>query len=124
MNPNFAAYVVRYYGRFMSAQEHLALRHLMAAQKATQGRSDKSAQEEARGRNSLSGLLSEDPAILELARDGIEAFEERTARRILAEHGDDIFLNYCPRCGALAKTPDARQCRFCRHHWHNSSKSA
>jgi hypothetical protein len=124
MNPNLAAYVVRYYGQFMNEQEHLPLRHLLATEKATHGRSDTSAQEEARSSKSLSGLLSENPAVLELARDGIEAFMERTTGRILAEHGNEIFLNYCPRCGALAKTPYARQCRFCRHDWHNSSKSA
>src|ERR1700733_2433188 len=105
MNPNLAAYVVRYYGHFMNEQEHFALRHLMATEKATHGRSDKLAQEEAKGSKGLSGLLSEDSAVLELASDGIDAFMERTAGRILAEHGNDVFLNCCPRCGVLAKTP-------------------
>jgi hypothetical protein len=61
--------------------------------------------------------------VLELAREGIESFMERTADRILAEYGDEVFLNYCPRCLALAKSPHARQCRFCRHDWHHSAKS-
>jgi hypothetical protein len=30
MDPNLAAYLVRYYGRFMNKQEQLAHRHLMA----------------------------------------------------------------------------------------------
>lgn len=124
MNPNLALYVVGYYGHFLNEQEHIALRHLMATEKVTHGRTDQSAQEEAKSNKALSGLLSQDPVVLELAHDGIDAFMERTADRILAEHGDEIFLNYCPRCGVLAKTPDARQCRFCRHDWHNSSKSS
>jgi len=123
MDPNLAAYVIAYYGHFMNEQEHAALRHLMATEKATHGGSDRSAQEEARSSKTFSGLLSRDPAVLELACDGSEAFKERAAGRILAEHGDEIFLNYCPRCGVLAKTPDARQRRFCRHDWHNSPTS-
>lgn len=58
-------------------------------------------------------FLSEDPAALELAIGGTEVFMERAASKILSEHGSDIFLNNCPRCGKLAKTPKARQCRFC-----------
>jgi hypothetical protein len=27
-------------------------------------------------------------------------------------------LNCCPKCDALAKTPKARQCRYCFHDWH------
>lgn len=113
MDPNLAAYLVRYYGRFMNKQEHLAHRHLMATEKAAHGQSIKA----------LSGLLSDDPVVLDLIRDGREVFMERTAAKILSEHRNDIFLNYCPRCGALAKTPNARQCRFCRHDWHDSSTS-
>ena len=123
MDPNLAAYVVRYYGHFMTEHEQLARRHLMATAKATRGRSDKSAQEEARSSKTFSRLLSADPTVLELACDGIKPFMERTAGRIVAEHRSEIFLNNCPRCGALAKTPKARQCRFCRHDWHNSSNS-
>ena len=124
MDRNLAAYVVRYYGYFMTEHEHLALRHLTASAKATHGRSDKSAQQEASRNRTLSELLSQDPAILELASDGIEAFTERVVNRILVEHGDKIVLNNCPRCGVLAKTPKARQCRFCRHDWHDVTTSA
>lgn len=113
MDPNLAAYVVRFYGHFMNKQEQLAHRHLMATEKATYLQSSKP----------LSGLLSDDPAVLDLTRDGGEVFMERTAGRILKEHRSEIFLNYCSRCGALAKTPKARQCRFCLHDWHDSDTS-
>ena len=45
-------------------------------------------------------LLSDDREALRLANGGIEAFREQTATRILAEHGDEVILNQCPRCGA------------------------
>ena len=48
-------------------------------------------------------------------------FMVRTAQRILDKHSDEITFNYCPRCGGLAKTPKARQCRFCDHGWHSGA---
>ena len=67
------------------------------------------------------GMLSNDPEALQLASDGIDAFMVRTAQRILDERSSEIAFNYCPRCGAFAKTPRARQRRFCRHDWHSAA---
>ena len=117
-----AQYVLRYYGHFMTMQERLAQRHLFGTEKATHGRTDAAAQIEIRNSShQLSGLLSNDPEIAQLASDGIDAFMIRTAQRILDEHSNEIVFNNCPRCGALAKTPKARQCRFCRHDWHSAN---
>ena len=44
-------------------------------------------------------------------------FFERTSKRILEEHKDAIHLNYCPYCGALARTPKAKQCGLCYKRW-------
>ena len=41
--------------------------------------------------------------------------EENIARRILKDNPD--ILNTCPKCGKLARTPKARQCRFCGNKW-------
>ena len=120
MDPDVAFYVIRYYGHFMNQQEQLAYRHLTATMKATKGRSDVAAQEWALEAKPLfRELLSDDPNVKLLARDGFEPFAERTATRILAEHRDQVILNRCPQCGSLAKMPRARQCRFCRHDWHH-----
>ena len=124
MDSQLASYVIGYYGRFMHKQEQLAYRHLIGTAKVTKGRSDETAQVYARNaKPQLRQLLSDDPEALLLARDGLEAFVERTATRILADHAPDIFLNYCPRCNKLAKTPKGRQCRFCFHDWHESSSA-
>jgi hypothetical protein len=122
MDPQVASYVIGYYGRFLYEQEQLAYRHLIGTAKVTRGRSEGAAQAEARNaKPHLRKLLSDDPEILLLARDGLEAFVERTATRILAKQASAILLNYCPRCKRLAKTPKARQCRFCFHDWHENS---
>ena len=121
MDPDVARYVIRYYGHFMNLTEQLAYRHLAGAMKATKGRSDTSAQAEAKKSMVHSLLLSEDPAVLLLVRNGLQPFAEVTAERILAEHGEKVFLNRCPRCHVLARTPSARQCRGCGLDWHESS---
>jgi hypothetical protein len=115
-----AGYVIQYYKHLMTMQERLAHRHLIGTAKATHGRTDAAAQSEvANTSHPPRDLLSNDPEVLQLASDGIDAFMVRTAQRILDEHSDEIDFNYCPRCGALAKTPKARQCRFCYHDWHS-----
>lgn len=114
-------YVVRWYARLMTPVEQLARRHLFATMKATKGRSDVEAQREARKSAVRSRLLSDDAEVLRLAAAGYEAFVERTSARISADCRDEVFFNRCPKCGALARTPTARQCRFCAHDWHGES---
>ena len=117
-----AQYVIEYFGHFMSLRERLAYRHLVGTAKASHGRTDAAAQREVENtRHPARHFLSVDPAVLQLASDGIDAFTLRTAQRILDQHPDEIVFNYCPRCGALAKTPKARQCRFCYHDWHSAT---
>jgi hypothetical protein len=122
MDADTASYIVRYYSHLMTTRENLAYRHLTATVKSTHGHSDLAAHHEARNRAShLRTMLSDNPEVLSLADGGLERFLERTAQRIISEHGKEIVLNRCPKCGALAKTPTARQCRFCRHDWHDTN---
>ena len=110
-----------YHGHRMTEHERLTYRHLLGTAKATLGRTDVEAQEEAKGSVFyLRELLSDDPSVLASARDGLEAFVLRTGQRILNDHRDQLVLNCCPQCGALARTPTARQCRACRYDWHSA----
>ena len=114
-----ARYVFTYYGHLMTEPERLASLHLVGTLKATHGRSDEKAQQEVVNSSShLGRWLTDDPKALALARDGYDAFVFRTGQRILDENRDAILLNYCPQCNGLARTPKARQCRFCGHDWH------
>ena len=116
--PEVAYYVVHFFHHLMTEKEKQAQNHLIATMKATLGRSDSAAQEEARASRSLSRILSDDPDVLRLAANGYEAFRTETARRILQECGDKVFFNLCPWCAGLARTPTAKQCRFCGLDWH------
>ena len=120
MTKDLARYVVAYYGHLMMAQEMSAYRHLVTTMKSTRGGSDSAAQERARGTLDplRSKWLSNDPQVLALARDGYDIFTARTAERILRENLHKVLLNLCPSCGELARTPAAKQCRFCRRDWH------
>jgi hypothetical protein len=132
MNISPVTYVFQYYSHLMTEHERLAYRHLVGTMKATLGRSDVDAQKEAKSsvfyycRKMVSDdpsvlMLSDDPDVLLLACDGIEAFVLCTGRRILNDHRDQIVFNCCPRCGAVARTPTARQCPSCRYDWHYES---
>jgi hypothetical protein len=124
MKPDLAYYVVTHYPMLLTDIESRANRHLIGTLKATKGRDSMEAQEETKQHKVFSRLLSNDPQVLELTRDGLRAFRARTATRILEEHGDKIFLNRCPRCQELARTPTAKQCRFCGLDWHSTNQNA
>ena len=109
MDADEAKYVFQNYSHLMTPKEKLAFTHLGGTMKATMGRSDPAAQNEVKtGSAHLRRLLSDDPEVLLLARDGYDEFVLRTGQRILRDDRDRIVLNYCPRCKGLARTPKAR----------------
>jgi hypothetical protein len=121
MDEHLASYVMRYYRRFMTAKERLAHAHLFATEKLGHDGAHVIAQKHAgKSRHPAHRLLSDDPEVLELVQGGTSKFLLRTAERICAAHQDEIHVNRCPRCGEVAKTPKAKQCRFCKHDWHDS----
>lgn len=106
----------------MNVKEKATYKHLTGAMKATLGRSAGAAQE-TRSSVAFAGWLSDDPEARWLAKDGYDPFVEKTAERILAGDKERVFLNYCPRCHELARTPKAQQCRFCGFDWHPANQS-
>lgn len=69
----------------MTKEEHLAHRHLVGTAKATRGLTDVASQTEARKNASpvYRDMLSNDPDVLGLTSEGLDAFVERVAQRIL-----------------------------------------
>lgn len=68
-------------------------------------------------------LITDDQNTLSLLDGGREEFYIKTATRIFEQTPDKIFFNYCPKCNQLARTPYARQCKYCGHSWHNNIKA-
>lgn len=56
--------------------------------------------------------------VVELLSNGVENFLIKVTKRIIENYGTDPLFNYCPQCGKLARTPQAKQCRFCLQDWH------
>ena len=105
-------YVVTYYPELMTVKERAAYKALVAEKKA-----------ENAGPGSLQDMIlkkwgTKDPDVLALLENGPEEFLHNVRGRILREHPDQVFLNYCPKCGALTNTPKAKQCPKCFFSWH------
>ena len=64
---------------------------------------------------------SEDPRVRELLADGPDAFKARVRTRMMRDHPDEVSFNYCPHCGALTRTPKAKQCPKCFFSWHDEA---
>src|SRR5262245_31408112 len=111
MDPTLVCYIMHSYGFLMNETERLAYLHLITVGKLSRGRTDAGAVAAVRRKGGTPPRwLSDDPRVLALTADGLEAFAERIAIRILAEQRDQVFLNYCPKCGGLTRTPKARLC--------------
>lgn len=104
-------YVLGHYQRFFTAAESRASLHVLAEEKA-----------KASGGDSAEYLrrqyVSHNPEVLALLADGVAAFRVRVRDRLLAEHADQIHLNRCPKCQAIARTPTACLCPSCNHTWY------
>jgi hypothetical protein len=52
-------------------------------------------------------------------QNGRKALFRRARIRILESHGTLVFINRCPACKRIVRSPGARQCLWCKHDWHN-----
>ena len=104
-------YVLSHYERFFTRLELLAWRNVFHEAKATAYGSPSA--EHIRER-----YVSKDPEVERLLADGVAAFRIRVRDRLLAEHGHEIHLNRCPKCGALTRTPTACLCPVCNQTWY------
>ena len=108
-------YIFTYCQHLMTPEERAAQRSLIGDLKI-QGTSSSPMQESLR-----KFWMSDDPRVLELLADGPEAFRARVRTRIMQDPANDVVFNYCPRCGALARTPKAKQCPQCFFSWHDAA---
>jgi len=107
-----ASYIFNYYSHLLTHEERAANRTILGELKIEHDHSP----EMKRAVRKFWG--STDPKVLALLQDGAESFWERARDRVLREQRDQVFLNHCPQCGALAKTPTAKQCPKCFFSWH------
>jgi len=116
-SPSIVEYVWKYCRHLITDVEKLAYKKLLLDKKAD---TSSSGLAEALGRRVQEFSTSEVTAAL---ASGPDAFLERVAERVLREHPQEVFLNRCPRCNALCRSPRARQCPECHHTWRSASTS-
>jgi hypothetical protein len=111
MYPELTDYIIQYYSHLMSHNEKQAHLNIIYLQKTERNESM---------RNSMtqSGWILHKPEYDDLLKEGYSVFFENVAKRILRENEAELFLNLCPKCQKLARTPLSKQCRFCFHSWH------
>jgi hypothetical protein len=62
---------------------------------------------------------ADDPQIEAALAEGQDLFRNRVCHRLLAEVASEVFINRCPSCRRVVRTPGARQCFWCGHDWHD-----
>lgn len=118
MDKETAKYIIDYFSTLLNEKEKLALKHWHATFKINSGNSNREYILAKTNFYKESGWITEDKTALQLLKDGYDNFELNVAQRILENHKNKIFLNNCKKCGKLARTPQAKQCRFCGYDWH------
>ena len=110
-------YIFKNYSHLMTVREAAAMKHFMTTSKFHEKISNDTD-------NAHQNFLVEKgwrvnyKEVAELLKDGFDQFRIKTSERILKDNPNKIYFNHCSRCGKLARTPHARQCRFCGYDWH------
>ena len=61
------------------------------------------------------------PEVAQLLANGDKEFRRIAAARVLRENGGDLTINRCSKCNRIVRTPQARQCLWCGHNWHDAT---
>jgi hypothetical protein len=117
MEADVVNYLIKYHTSLLTDTERLVLKHLQHNDKLL-ANEDTVSRERMREMYLRMGWLTSDARVLVLLQDGPDTFVQRAAQRIYAENGGETLLNNCPVCNRLARTPQARQCRYCNFDWH------
>jgi len=117
MDKELVEYLVRYYSSLLSGKEQLLIKHAKSHLKLSSRTLGEFMKEINWVDNSAdtSVFFNEDQPL----RITNENFDALIAKNIHEKHKDKVFLNHCPICGRLARTPFAKQCRN-GHDWHGT----
>ncbi len=110
-------YIFKYYSYLMNLNEAGALKHHVTSYKFRNNLSSENANESKKFLIEK-GWLSNKQEELKLLENDFDFFKQKVVERILRDHSEKILYNYCPKCGKLARTPYAKQCRYCYSNWH------
>lgn len=112
MDKELIDYLIAYYPKLLSFSEKAANKHHLAMLKSD------NANDFQQKKVILKIWGTNEEEILALLENGYDEFKKIVADRIFKEQRDKIHINNCPNCGRLARTPLAKQCRYCGNNWH------
>ena len=112
MDKELIDYLITHYSILLSFEEKAAQKHHLATLKSDYAKNPKLKE------IILNRWSAKDEVALSLLDNGYEEFKRKAAEKIIREQSDKIFINNCPNCGRLARTPLAKQCRHCGQNWH------
>lgn len=105
-------YVINYYPSLMTQLEFLGQKAVFAEKKA-----------QSTGHEGMVNMLrnkwggKDNPEVGAMLSDGVAVFLRRVRVRILKEHESEVFINRCPECNKIVKTPMAKLCLWCGFSW-------
>lgn len=110
--PELIEYIFEYYSEYMTNNEKKAYNHYLVNKKFGNRENLHPKLIELKEKNLINDL-----EILNLLKGGIDDFRKNVAIRIFNENKVNLKLNLCPKCSKVARTPEAKQCRFCFYSW-------
>ncbi|WP_454802065.1 hypothetical protein [Mucilaginibacter phyllosphaerae] len=114
VTPEIANYIIIHYLGLLTEPEMIALKHHRHSLKLRE-LPDSELRNKIYLRNQW---LTDEPEILAQLDEGYVEFILNCAERVLRDNPNKVFFNLCLQCGKLARTPQAKQCRFCGFDWH------
>ena len=111
MDTETVDYIIRYFSNLMTDDEKLALKNQMYMSKSSDNTTLRNIMIKRK-------WINNSPQTTTFLKDGYETFKINIVKRIMNEIPEKVFFNNCPKCGKLARTPQAKQCRFCSYNWH------
>jgi hypothetical protein len=114
-----SSYIFRHYLRLLTAQEYRTYLIVLSQAKLEHDPESRVAA------FALKRNLAASPDRQPLLQDGTTAFYHKVRDRILHEHADAVFLNHCPKCNTLCRTPRACLCPNpgCQNTWFEKRES-
>lgn len=112
MDKETVNYIINYFSKLMTDDEKAALKYHILMYKSSDN-------PKMRDVMSKKGWINSSPEIINFLKDGYEEFELNVVKRIMSETPEKVFFNNCPKCNKLARTPNAKQCRYCTYSWHD-----
>lgn len=118
MDKEFIFYIVECFSHLLSDDEQHAIRYAYFIINNEEGDEESEVVTVTNNILRRHRLIQSNQTVLDYIRTGLDSFKTGIANHLMEEYKDRIFLNLCPQCRKLARTPYARQCRHCGYDWH------